>query len=314
MNSLTKPELSIIIPVYNGEDSLQELYLRLKNTLENKLKKTYEIIFIDDGSNDSSWNIIESLCNKSPKVKGIRFIRNFGQHPAIKAGIEHASGSGAILMDQDLESPPEDIKRLLAKAREGFEIVHGVREERKGNLVRIIGSKIYYWLLKKISGVSLTGAGASLRYISRKVMDEIKKIPEQPKYIVALIIWLGFKQAYIKTKHSKVSGKKSHYSYWKLLKMTIELILGFNPRLLRLITFTGFFISFIVFVMGFYYLIIKLVYNTVMPGFTSVILSITFLFGVNFIFLGVISEYLAKLFIALQGRPSYIVDEKKNLN
>ena len=143
IKSFNKIELSVIIPVYNSEDSLLELYRRLKNTIENKLKLTYEIILIDDGSRDGSWNIIDGLCKKNSMVKGIKFTRNFGQHPALMAGLKHARGNGAILMDADLESPPEDIKKLLIKAREGFDIVHGVREKRKDNPIRIIGSKIY---------------------------------------------------------------------------------------------------------------------------------------------------------------------------
>lgn len=314
LKSLEKLELSIIIPVYNNEDDLNELYGRLKDTMENELRISYEIIFVDDGSTDNSWNILEDLCKKNYIVKGIKFTRNFGQHPAFMAGLKHAIGSGAILMDADLESLPEDIGKLLAKAKEGFEMVHGIRERRKGNPIRIIGAKIYYWLLRKLLKVSWPDAGAPLRYISRKVIDETIKIPEQSNYIVVLMIWLGFKQTYVLTGHNKRKEHRSHYSYWKLFKMTLDLILGFNTSILRLITGTGFFISFVVFVIGIYYLIVKLLYNKVLPGFSSIILSITFLFGVTFIFLGVISEYLAKLFISSQGKPYYVIDRRKNFS
>ncbi len=314
IKSFKKIELSVIIPVYNNEDSLLELYKRLTNTVEIKLQLTYEIILIDDGSKDNSWNIIEALCKKNSKVKGIKLTRNFGQHPALMAGLKHARGSGAVLMDADLESPPEDIKKLLVKAREGFDIVHGVREKRKNNLLRMIGSKINHWLLRKLLGVSLPDALAPLRYISRKVIIETIKIPEQSRYLVVLMIWLGFKQGYVLTKHYKKQGQKSHYSYWKLVKMTFDLILGFNPSILRLITWIGFFISLGVFIIGIYYIIIRLIYSTIIPGFTSIILSITFLFGMNFIFLGVIGEYLAKLFTTSQGRPYYVIDKRNNFN
>lgn len=312
INIFMKPELSIIIPVYNGSDDIPELYERLVGELEHKMNLAYEIIFIDDGSQDNSWNIIESLCNKNLKVKSIKFTRNFGQHPSIMAGLKHANGDGAILMDADLESSPEDIGKLLLKAKEGFDIVHGVREARKGKPARIIGSKIYHWLLNKLLGVSLPDAAAPLRYISRRIIDETIKITEQSRYIVILMMWLGYKQAYVKTKHTKRIGHSSRYSNWKLIKMTVELILGFNPSILRLITWTGLIISFMVFLIGIYFLILKLVNNSIMPGFTSLVLLITFLFGVTFIFLGIISEYLAKLFTASQGRPYYVIDRSCN--
>ena len=304
------PGISVVIPVYDNEENLDELYNRLKKVMDS-LTDSYEIIFVDDGSKDNSWTIIEDLHNRDDKIRGIKFSRNFGQHPAIMAGLKHSRGNAAILMDADLQNPPEEIPKLIVKAQDGFDIVYGVREKRKDSLIRIMGSKIYHWLLKKLLGVSLPDLGSPLRYVSRKVIDELIQIPEQTRHTFVLMAWLGFKPAYVIAKHdASKPRKKSRYSYWKLIKMTFELMIGFSPNILRFITGVGFFISLGSLAVGTYYLAVKFICNRILPGFAAIIVSITFLFGITFIFMGIISEYIAELFQASRGRPYYVIDKK----
>ena len=306
MNKTT--EISIIIPIYNEEENLKELYKRLFKVLLN-LRKTYEMIFVDDGSTDKSFEILNELHKIDNNVKIIQFSRNFGHHIAITAGLDHCTGKLVVLMDGDLQDQPEEIPKLLNKLNKGYDIVYGIKKNRQDKLFKRITSKIFVFLIKKIIQEKIEINNTIFRIMKRKVVLELNKCRETNRYIIGLFGYVGFKQTGIEINHNKRFRGKTKYSLFKMLKLTFDAVFSFSILPLRMTTLIGISISLISFILGTYFILKKIIYSTAISGWSSLIVSIFFLGGIQLIMIGILGEYIGRNYIETKKRPLYSINE-----
>jgi len=308
---LTKnPEVSVAIPVYNEENNLAELYKQLKIVLGTKLKVTYEIIFVDDGSEDSSWNVIVDLCSQNKNVKGIKLSRNFGHQQALKAGLDYSIGKAVISMDSDLQHPPEIIEKLYEEWEKGYDIVCAIRKDTKGiGLLKKVSSKFFYTFMNFLSDTKIEEGSSDFRLLDRKVVDEVKKFSETHLFLRGIISWIGHKSTAVEYLASQRYSGKSKYTIKKMLHFALDGIMSFSIRPLRVAMACGFFISVFSFLYILYALISKFVLKTTLAGWTSILISVLFLGGIQLLSIGILGEYLGKLFIESKKRKNYIIEK-----
>jgi len=300
---------SIVIPVLNEEKVLNELYKRLTKVMTD-IGESYEIIFINDGSTDNSLKIMKQLHTHDKRIKIIDFSRNFGHQIAITAGIDFTSGDAVITIDADLQDPPEVIPDLIKKWKEGYEVIYGIREKRKGeNFFKKITALIFYRLINKMTMINMPPDSGDFRLIDKKVVNNLKNIRENNRYVRGLTYWIGFKQIGVPYERDKRFAGKSKYPIKKLFKLAYDAIFSFSNFPLKIATYFGFIVSFLSFLYLIYALIIKLFTNSVIHGWTSLMISILFLGGVQLICLGIIGEYIARINDEVKKRPLYIIKE-----
>ena len=300
---------SIVIPVLNEEKVLNELYQRLTKVMTD-IGESYEIIFINDGSTDNSLKIMKQLQTHDKRIKIIDFSRNFGHQIAITAGIDFTSGDAVITIDADLQDPPEVIPNLIKKWKEGYEVIYGIREKRKGeNFFKKISTLIFYRLINKMTMINMPPDSGDFRLIDKKVVNNLKNIRENNRYVRGLTYWIGFKQIGVPYERDKRFAGKSKYPIKKLFKLAYDAIFSFSNFPLKIATYFGFIVSFLSFLYLIYALIIKLFTNSVIHGWTSLMISILFLGGVQLICLGIIGEYIARINDEVKKRPLYIIKE-----
>ena len=309
MTNDNKIIISVVVPVFNEQVNIKELYRRLFVVLEN-LNKSWEIVFIDDGSKDESFGVIKDLHQKDPRVKALKFSRNFGQHIAITAGINYAEGDLVILMDADLQDPPEEIPRLYEKFKEGYDIVYAIRKTRKDPFLKKLASKAFYRIFKLIGNVEISLNTGIFRIISRQAVNEIKRCREKTRFITALMDWTGFSCIGVEIERQARYSGKSKYSFFQSLKLAIDGIISFSHFPLKITTFIGFLIAVFSFLIGAYMLIQKLFFGAPILGYTSIIVSVLFLGGVQLIMIGILGEYVGRIYTEIQNRPMYIVKNK----
>jgi glycosyltransferase involved in cell wall biosynthesis len=298
-----------VIPVFKEEDNLEVLYERLTKVMVS-LNEPYEIIVVDDGSKDKSFQILQGLHKNDSKVKVIRFTRNFGQHMAITAGLDNSKGENVIIMDADLQDPPEEIPKLIVKQKEGYDIVYGYRRIRQDSLFKRITSKVYLWLLAKLTRQTVNPDITPLRIISRKVVDYMSQLRERSRFYGGLVSWLGFPFATVDIKHSERYRGKTKYNLRKMLALATEGIISFSDLPLRLITYFGLTVSVVSFITGIVILIRQLIWDFQVAGYTSTIVSLFFLGGILLLVLGVIGQYIGRIHIEVKKRPLYVVRDK----
>ncbi len=301
-------KLSVVIPVYKAENCLQELYRRLCNSLA-QITDNFEIILVEDCGGDKSWDVIEDLAKNDPRVIGIQFSRNFGQHYGITAGLDHCRGEWVVVMDCDLQDRPEEIPRLYAKALEGFDIVLADRGKRQDGLIKRITSQIFYKIFSYLLGTDYNGNTGNFRIISRKVVNNFLLMREQLRFFGALVNWMGFSTATIEVKHANRYAGQSTYTFNKLIKLAADAIIAFSDKPLRLVIKLGFLISLFSFVIGIYILFKALFHHSAVLGWSSLIVSIYFIGGIIIGILGIIGIYLGKTFDEIKKRPLYIVNK-----
>jgi len=305
-----KVKLSVVIPIYNEEGNIEILYSKLKETLK-KVTKDFEIIFINDGSFDNSYNLLKKISKKDKKTKLISFSRNFGHMAAINAGLEHAKGERVVVMDADMQDPPFVIEKMYKKSLEGFDVVYGVKKKRKENFIRVYMMKVFYRLLNKISNIAIPLDAGTFSLVTRKVVDHINSLPEKNKYFSGLRAWTGYSQTGVVYERAKrYKGKEA--SYARLFKLAMDQIVAFSFVPLKLASFLGFIFSAVAFLMIIVLFILKFFVNLGIVGWTSTITTILLIGGVQLITLGIIGEYLARIYDEVKHRPEYIVKEKVN--
>jgi dolichol-phosphate mannosyltransferase len=305
---VANPKFSVVIPIYNEEENIPELYRRLTSVME-KLG-TYEIIMVDDGSNDESWELIKEFHEKDPRVKGISFSRNFGHHIAITAGLDHAQGEAVILMDGDLQDPPEEIPKLYEKFKEGYEVVYGIRKKREDSAFKKITSSMFLRMLKKISDVEINLESGIFRIMSKRCVEGMRSIREKSRFLIGLMSWVGFFQTGVEIERHKRHAGKSKYTLFKLFKLAWHGVTSFSYMPLQAATYFGFGVSAISFLMGIYMLYRKLFLGIPILGYASIIVSLFFLGGVILLVLGVIGEYIGRIYTEVQDRPLYVIKEE----
>ena len=309
------PEFSVVIPIYNEEENIAELYRRLTFVMEalctsmNQPENCYEIIMVDDGSKDSSWHIIEEIHAKDSRVKGISFSRNFGHHVAITAGLDYAKGGAVILLDGDLQDPPEEIPKLFEKFREGYDLVYGIREERKDPVFRRLTSYLFWLILRKFSGVDIPRGQTMLRIMSGRLVGVLKEMREQARFVHGMMAWTGFKTVSLQVRHNPRVRGKSKYNIHKMFMLAFHAVTSFSTVPLRLATYVGVTSSLISFIVGMYFLYRKIAYGIPVLGYASIIISILFVGGIQLLVLGILGEYLGRTYQEIQRRPLYIVRE-----
>ncbi|MGD0821877.1 MAG: glycosyltransferase family 2 protein [Desulfomonilia bacterium] len=302
--------ISIIIPAFNESENIEIIANRVSHEL--KAYEPFEIIFIDDGSTDATLEKIKALSALNNNIKYISFSRNFGHQKALMAGIEHASGDCVISMDADMQHPPEIIKNMLDKWKEGYDIVYSVRRDTtETGLLKKITSGCFYKLVNKICEIDIPLGSADFRLLDRKVVLELRKFKENWLFLRGIIAWLGFKQIGIEYVVQKRHAGKSKYSFRKMLSLSIQGITSFSIMPLRIAAFLGILFSIGSFIYIMYALYAKLILGIAIVGWTSVLISVLFLGGIQLIFLGILGEYLGKMFIETKNRPNYIINEKK---
>jgi len=302
--------ISVVIPAYNEAQNIRTITERISEQLKDLGE--FEIIFVDDGSTDSTLQEIKKVAKENPSIKFISFSRNFGHQKALKAGLDHAKGNCVITMDADLQHPPEMIISLIQQWEKGFDIVYTVRRDpQDASLFKKISSKLFYKFINMMSDIDIPFGAADFRLLDRKVVDELKNFKENWLFIRGLVAWLGFKQTGIEyTARPRYTGS-SKYTLRKMISFAIEGLTSFSIMPLRLSIWIGFIISFFTLLYILYALIAKFYLGTAIRGWTSILISVLFLGGIQLIFLGIIGEYLGKMFIETKNRPSYVIKEKK---
>lgn len=308
---MNSPTLSVIVPVFNEEENIPHMYKRLKTVCEQAVGEAYEFIFVSDGSKDNSEAILLELAASDVHVRYVFFSRNFGHQQAISAGLDLALGEYTVIIDGDLQDPPELIPDLLAKAREGFEVVYARRAVRKGEpVLRKSLIYIFYRILRVVTQIDIPVDTGDFRLIHRKVRNVVVKMSEKNKFLRGQIAWVGFRQTYVEYDRDPRLHGVTGYPLSKLIKLALTGITSFSDLPLRVATFLGFFVSGVSVIIGFYVLYSRYFREVEAPqGWASVLLSITFLGGVQLICLGIIGEYLSRMNSDIRNRPLYIIRE-----
>jgi polyisoprenyl-phosphate glycosyltransferase len=303
-----KFKYSIVVPVYNSEESLEELYIRLEKIFR-KLKQSFEIILIDDNSKDNSWKVMNKIYKKNNNVKIIQLMKNFGQDSALMCGFNHAKGDYIITMDDDLQHPPEEILKLINKIKEDYDIVFGVYHKKKHAFFRTFVSNLVMKMFAKVVGIKF--AVTSFRIIRKKVITELIKSKNYRININILLSNVTNRIGYVKVKHNKRKHGRTNYTFTMLAKWALNMIFNFTVFPLRLATILGLLFSVFSVLVGVYFLLQYYFNNIIVSGFTSLILSITFFSGIILFIMGIIGEYIGRIFMNLNEKPQYIVRNMK---
>lgn len=303
-----KPFLSIVVPCYHSEATLQELCSRLHAALSS-ITEQYEIILIDDESPDASWGIIQDLAKNDPRIRGIRLSRNFGQHRAILAGLDHAEGDWIVVMDCDLQDPPEEIPKLYTKAMEGYDIVVGRRAFRKDPFFRRIASKLFFWVFSTVTGVTIDNRLRNFGIYSKAAIQSIRKIRDQNLAFGLSAIWVGFRRCEIDLGHEERFAGRSGYSLIRLVRFAITCIVAYSNRLLHVATALGGLLSILSFLYAIWLTIKYFIWRTPVAGWTSLIVSLYFLSGLMLGSIGIVGLYIGKIFDEVKARPLYLIAE-----
>jgi dolichol-phosphate mannosyltransferase len=298
--------ISVVIPVYKAEDCLDELYRRLKAALET-VSESFEIVLVEDSGGDGSWRIIQALAAADPRVKGLQFSRNFGQHYGITAGLDHCDGDWVVVMDCDLQDRPEEIPRLHARAQEGYDIVLARRGKRNDPATKIIASSLFYRLFAYLSEIPYDGQVGNFRIMSRRVVEEYRTMRERLRFFGALVQQLGFPTSSIEVQHDPRFAGETTYNFRKLVKLAAEAVIAYSDKPLRLAVKLGFSVSLLAFIAGIVVAIRAIFFGSSISGWASLMISIYFMGGIITALLGVIGIYLGKTFDETKKRPLYIV-------
>jgi dolichol-phosphate mannosyltransferase len=305
--------LSIVIPVYNESSLIDELVKRLKTNVK-LITEDYEIIIVDDGSQDNTWNLIENEAKSENRVKGIKFSRNFGHHYAITAGLHNSDGEWVVVMDGDLQDRPEVIPDLYKKAQEGFDVVFVSRQNRPEKLYYRIAQKIFYWILRSLSGLDFDSRQANFSLINKKVVDAFKQFPENARFYGSTIKWLGFNRSFILADHGVRHSGKPSYTIRKRFKLASDIILSFSERPLKVAVGLGIMLSTISLVSGLWIVYGSFKWGFDVIGWTSLITTIFFSTGIILIVLGIVGIYIGEIFNQVKDRPLFVIDRKVNGN
>jgi len=301
---------SIVVPVYNEEQVLAETYKRLKKVMDSTGEK-YELLFVNDGSGDRSAVMIQEFCRRDQKVRLINFARNFGHQLAISAGMDYASGEAIVVIDADLQDPPEVILQMIEKWKAGCDVVYGKRVERKGEtFFKKITAAVFYRLLRLMTDVDIPVDAGDFRLLDRKVCQEIKKMREKSRYIRGLVSWVGFRQETVEYVREERWAGETKYPLRKMIKFALDAVTSFSYKPLKLATYVGFVLSLGSFVYLSVVLYQKLFTTNVVPGWASIVTINLFFNGVILIILGIIGEYIGRIYDETKNRPLYIVKEK----
>jgi polyisoprenyl-phosphate glycosyltransferase len=306
---MTNTDYSVVIPIYNEEETIRELWKRLSKVLK-QLDGDSEVIFINDGSYDASGEILSELNCKHPEVKVINFSRNFGHQCAISAGIDHANGKAVILMDGDLQDSPEAILNFVEKWQSGYDVVYAIREKRKEKWLKRLAFKMFYRIQNSLAGIPLALDAGIFSLMDRKVILALRNMPERNKYISGLRSYAGFKQTGIVVERGPRYKGEPRVTVIKLFKLAFDGIFSFSTIPLKISTFLGFVFAIASFIIGLIGLYYKLILGQEFLYWTQGLTTTFFLGGIQLVSLGIIGEYIGRIYDEVKQRPYYIIREK----
>lgn len=308
-------KISVVIPMYYEEDVANECYNRTKKVLNGLENYDHEIIFVNDGSKDKTLPILKGIAKKDEKAKVISFSRNFGHQAAVTAGLKFVTGDCILIIDSDMQDPPELLVDMLKLWEDGNEVIYAKRKTRKGeSKFKLMTAKMFYNVLNNLSDVEIPKDTGDFRLVDKKVVDVINSMPEHNKFLRGLFSWVGFKQKPIEYERQERFAGKTKYPLKKMLKLASDGIISFSTKPLKIIGGIGIvsiFISFILLIYAILSYIFK--WNNLASGWTSLMVAITFFAGVQLVSIWMISEYIARIYDDTKQRPEYIIDEKINI-
>ena len=309
-------KISLVIPMYYEEQVAEECYKRVSKVLKGLKDYDYEIIFVNDGSKDKTLPILEKIADKDKKVKIVSFSRNFGHQAAVTAGLKYVTGDAVVIMDADLQDPPELVPDMLKKWEEGYEVIYGKRKKRDGeSAFKLLTAKAFYATLNKLSDVEIPKDTGDFRLVDRKVVDVVNSLPEHNKFLRGLFSWVGFKQDPYEYERKEIFAGKTKYPLKKMLKLAKDGIIGFSTKPLKIVGGLGI-LSVVVSIIILIYAILSFAFNwnNLTAGWTSIMCTMTFLGGIILISLWMIGEYIARIYDETKQRPQYIVDKTINID
>lgn len=308
-------KISIVVPMYNEAEVSKECYKRIKEVVYKLPEYDYEFIFINDGSQDKTLEILKTIARTDHKVKIISFSRNFGHQNAVSAGLKVVTGDVILIIDADLQDPPECLPDMLKLWKDGNQIIYGKRKSRKGESgFKLISAKMFYKTLNALSDVEIPKDTGDFRLVDRKVVDVMNELPEHNKFFRGLFSWVGFKQKAYEYERQKRFAGKTKYPLKKMLKLASDGIIGFSTKPLKLVGYIGMFSILISFLLLIYALLAYIFqFGNLTPGWASIMVAITFFAGVQLLSIWIMSEYISRIYDENKGRPEYIIDEKINI-
>jgi glycosyltransferase involved in cell wall biosynthesis len=309
------PQYSIVGPVWNEEGNLYKFYERLKETMDSS-NEPWELILVNDGSTDRSWEIMQTLQGQDPRVKVIDFAKNFGHQLAVTAGLDHASGQAVIIIDTDLQDPPSVILKLIDKWKEGYEVVYAVRAERKGETwFKKMTASLFYRLIQRVTEVNIPLDAGDFRLIDRKVVDTVNTMRERHRFLRGLTSWVGFRQIGVEYVREERFAGRTGYPFNRMLKLAITAITGFSFFPLQIATIAGFIIAGLSAAGAIVVIYARLfLASQAFLGQATTLVAVLFLGGVQLITLGIIGEYLGRIYDEVRGRPLYIINQAQGFD
>ena len=301
--------LTVVVPVFNEVETIDVFYTRMKNVVDSLSPMSYELIFVDDGSRDDSFAKLTSLADLDNHIRVVKLSRNFGHQNAVTAGIDTARGEAVVIIDADLQDPPEVIPSMIRKWREGYDVVYGVRENREGEKwMKLYTAALFYRIMKRITRIEIPVDVGDFRLMSRRVVEKFKQIRERDRFIRGLVSWVGFRQTGVMYNREKRYAGETKYPIGKMLKFSLDGITSFSHAPLKIATWLGYGVSLIALLYTMIIIVEKFMGMTV-PGFASIMAGMLFLGGVQLICLGIMGEYIGRIFNETKGRPIYIIEE-----
>lgn len=307
-NHELRPAISVVVPVFNEQATLDALVLRLTGALE-ATGDSFEVVFVNDGSRDRSAEMLRLHHEKDSRLKSITLSRNFGHQVAVTCGLDHAQGDAVIVMDGDLQDPPEVLPGMIARWREGFDVVYAVRRRRKEMWAKVLAYKFFYWLLHRVSYLDIPLDSGDFSLMDRRVVELLATMPERNRFVRGLRTWVGLRQTGFEYERDARFAGESKYSFTKLMRLAFDGLVSYSFVPLRMVSNIGMLVSLSALAYMLYLLLARAFGDTTIQGWTSTVVIVLFLGGIQLLSLGIIGEYIGRIFDEVKQRPQYVVSE-----
>jgi glycosyltransferase involved in cell wall biosynthesis len=307
--------LSIVIPVFNESGNVPALVRKLTSVLdglaraESWNRDAWEVVFVDDGSRDDTWALVEAEHARDARIRGIKLSRGFGHHIAVSAGLDHATGASVVVMDGDFQDPPDAIPLLYERRKAGFDLIYATRLGRQDPLLKRINSRLFWGAMNMVSGLHMPSTQMMMRMMSRRFVDAIVQMRETQRFLHGMMAWAGFRVTTVDVQHGARQAGRTNYNFLRQLRLAVYAITSFSTTPLRVASILGLVTSMASFTVGVALIVAKFAYGYTVEGWASIVTSMYFLGGIQLLVLGIIGEYLGKTYREVQRRPLYFVSE-----
>lgn len=303
-----KPLISVIVPAYNEASVLEAFHQRAAAVFQRLDGYRWELLFVNDGSRDATQSVIDGLCARDERVGSVQLSRNFGKEIAMTAGLDHARGDAVVIIDADLQDPPELMEEFLRHWQDGFDVVYATRTERSGETwAKKSSANLFYRLMSRLSHVEIPRDTGDYRLMSRRAVDALLRLREQHRFMKGLFAWIGFPSRSVEYRRDPRAAGSTKFNYWKLWNFAVEGITSFSTAPLKMATYFGFVVSLIAFGAGVWIITKTLLWGEAVQGYPSLMVTMLFFGGVQLFFIGILGEYLGRIFVETKGRPLYLV-------